>query len=69
MTEATGCWDNLKVGQKVNVIADPSGWLRPMLATKLDGSVTKQIWTSAGIGLLMEIFILYGRLRRKKPAA
>lgn len=69
MTEATGCWDNLKVGQKLNVVTDPSGWLRPMLATKLDGSVPQQIWTSVGIGILMEIFILYGRLRKRKTTA
>ncbi len=69
MTEATGCWENLKEGQKINVVVDPSGWLRPMLATDLDGSASQQVWISVGIGLVMEVFILYGRLRRRKTTA
>ncbi|MXQ53476.1 hypothetical protein [Shimazuella alba] len=60
-----GCLGNLKAGQKIEIVEDPSGWVRPMTAAKLYGSPSWESWVSAGIGLLFQVWILF-RLRSRK---
>jgi hypothetical protein len=60
-----GCWGNLKVGQKIEIVEDPSGWWGPMTSSKLYRSPTWGMWVSTGIGLLIQVWILY-RLRPRR---
>jgi hypothetical protein len=60
-----GCLGNLKAGQKIEVVEDPSGWVRPMTVAKLYESPSWATWVSTGIGLLFQLWILF-RLRPRK---
>ncbi|WP_413799853.1 hypothetical protein [Streptomyces iranensis] len=69
LSEETGCKQDFKPFHKVTVVEDPSGWLDPRLNTTLSGTPAWVLWLSAGTLALMEIFILFGRLRRHATPA
>ncbi|MGW2900787.1 hypothetical protein ACWDAO_41040 [Streptomyces sp. NPDC001212] len=60
-----GCGDELKTGQRVMLVTDPQDWLAPRLGTDVTGVSPSQVWISGGLLVLMEAFILHGRLRRR----
>ncbi|WP_225078087.1 tweety family protein [Streptomyces sp. CoT10] len=60
-----GCGDELKTGQRVMLVTDPQDWLAPRLGTDVTGVSPSQVWISGGLLVLLEAFILYGRLRRR----
>ncbi|MEV0981300.1 hypothetical protein [Streptomyces sp. NPDC049915] len=62
-----GCADGLGRGSRVTLVVDPEGWLAPRLGTEVGGVAPYLVWTSAALFAGMEAFILYGRLRRRRP--
>ncbi|MFB7459821.1 hypothetical protein [Streptomyces sp. NPDC056188] len=60
-----GCGEGLKTGQRVTLVTDPRDWLAPRMGTDVTGVSPSQVWISGGLLVLMEAFILYGRLRRR----
>ncbi|MFD5472418.1 hypothetical protein [Streptomyces sp. NPDC127105] len=60
-----GCGEGLKTGQRVTLVTDPRDWLAPRMGTDVTGVSPSQVWISSGLLVLMEAFILYGRLRRR----
>ncbi|MCX4882787.1 hypothetical protein [Streptomyces sp. NBC_00847] len=64
--DMTGCDDGLKPGRQVTLVADPDGWLVPRLSSEVDGVAPWLIRTCAGLLTMMEAFVLYGRLRRRR---
>lgn len=66
LTETTGCWGKIKTGQKIEIVEDPSGWLPPIVATKLDGVLPRGIWLASIFGLLIEFQIFRARLKLRR---
>ncbi len=60
-----GCRGNLKVGQKIEIVEDTSGWVPPMTVTRLYESPSRGTWVFTGIGLLVQVWILF-RLRPRR---
>jgi hypothetical protein len=64
--DTTGCDEDLKPGRRVTLVVDPEGWLVPRLSAEVNGVAPWLIRTCAGLLAVMEAFVLYGRLRRRR---
>lgn len=67
LTETTGCWGNPKKGQQILIYEDPSQWFPPITVDKVKSLTTRKLWIAVGIGIWMELLIIYNRfdIRRR----